>query len=127
MFTFHQEQLLLLLVKRSNHPDMGEWGLPGGFIDPAQDKSLEDTANRKLLEKTGVAPPYLEQLHTIGDGGRDERGWSVTVCYAALIARRSVLLASTVSVTRIGSRVDASRSSTSHSTTASSSHRPGSA
>ena len=36
LFTFHGEQLLVLLVKRSNHPDMGKWGLPGGFIDPAE-------------------------------------------------------------------------------------------
>jgi 8-oxo-dGTP diphosphatase len=86
LFTFHQEQLLVLLVKRSNHPDMGKWGLPGGFIDPARDRSLEDTVNRKLLEKTGVTPPYFEQLHTIGNDGRDKRGWSVTVCYTALIA-----------------------------------------
>ena len=67
---------------------MGKWSLPGGFVDPAQDKSLEDTANRKLLEKTGVAPPYLEQLHTIGNDDRDKRGWSVTVCYTALIAHQ---------------------------------------
>jgi len=88
LFTFHQEQLLVLLVKRSNHPDMGKWGLPGGFIDPARDKTLEDTVNRKLLEKTGVAPPYLEQLHTIGNDSRDKRGWSVTACYTALIAHQ---------------------------------------
>ena len=88
LFTFHQEQLLVLLVKRSNHPDKGKWGLPGGFIDPDQDTSLEDTANRKLLEKTGVTPPYLEQLHTIGNDSRDKRGWSVTVCYTSLIAHQ---------------------------------------
>ena len=88
LFTFHEERLLLLLVKRSNHPDKGKWGLPGGFIDPARDHSLEETANRKLLEKTGVAPPYLEQLHTIGNDSRDKRGWSVTVCYTALIAHQ---------------------------------------
>jgi len=88
LFTFHQEQLLVLLVKRSNHPDMGKWGLPGGFIDPARDKTLEDTVNRKLLEKTGVTPPYLEQLHTIGNDSRDKRGWSVTASYTALIAHQ---------------------------------------
>ena len=88
LFTFHEQQLLVLLVKRSIHPDMGKWSLPGGFIDPARDKSLEDTANRKLLEKTGVAPPYVEQLHTIGNDSRDKRGWSVTTCYTALIAHQ---------------------------------------
>ena len=89
LFTFHQDQLLVLLVERSNHPDKGKWGLPGGFIDPAQDTSLEDTINRKLLEKTGVAPPYLEQLCTVGNDNRDKRGWSVTVCYTALISHQS--------------------------------------
>ena len=88
LFTFHEQQLLILLVKRSNHPEMDKWGLPGGFIDPARDESLEDTANRKLLEKTGVAPPYLEQLQTIGNGSRDKRGWSATVCYTALVAHQ---------------------------------------
>ncbi|HKU89009.1 MAG TPA: NUDIX domain-containing protein [Steroidobacteraceae bacterium] len=88
LFTFHEQQLLILLVKRSNHPDMGKWSLPGGFVDPVRDKSLEDAANRKLLEKTGVTPPYVEQLLTIGNDGRDKRGWSVTVCYTALIAHQ---------------------------------------
>jgi ADP-ribose pyrophosphatase YjhB (NUDIX family) len=88
LFTFHEQQLLVLLVKRSTHPEVGKWSLPGGFIDPARDKSLEDAANRKLLEKTGVTPPYSEQLLTIGNDGRDKRGWSVTVCYTALIAHQ---------------------------------------
>jgi 8-oxo-dGTP diphosphatase len=89
LFTFHEEQLLVLLVQRSNHPDKDKWGLPGGFIDMARDQSLEDAANRKLLEKTGVVPPYLEQLCTIGNDSRDTRGWSVTVCYTALIAHQA--------------------------------------
>jgi 8-oxo-dGTP diphosphatase len=89
LFTFHQEQLQVLLVERSNHPDKGKWGLPGGFIDPTQDKTLEDTANRKLQEKTGVTPPYLEQLCTVGSDSRDKRGWSVTVCYTALMSHQS--------------------------------------
>jgi len=88
LFTFHDGQLLVLLVKRSNHPDMGKWSLPGGFVNPALDKTLEDAANRKLLEKTGVTPPYSEQLLTIGSDSRDKRGWSVTVCYTALIAHQ---------------------------------------
>lgn len=89
LFTFHQDQLLVLLVERSNHPDKGKWGLPGGFIDAARDHSLEDTASRKLQEKTGVTPPYLEQLCTVGNDSRDKRGWSVTVCYTALISHQS--------------------------------------
>lgn len=86
LFTFHEAKLKVLLVKRSGHPDKGKWGLPGGFVDQQADATLEDTVVRKLREKTGVAPPYVEQLATVGNRERDRRGWSVTVCYTALIA-----------------------------------------
>lgn len=86
LFTYHEERLKVLLVKRSSHPDRGKWGLPGGFVDLERDKTLEDTVLRKLKEKTGIEPPYLEQLQTIGNAGRDKRGWSVTVIYTALMA-----------------------------------------
>lgn len=88
LFTYHEQQLKVLLVERSNHPDKGKWGLPGGFVDLKVDQTLEDTALRKLQEKTAVAPPYLKQLHTVGSATRDRRGWSVTVCYTALIAHQ---------------------------------------
>ncbi|TXH68302.1 MAG: NUDIX domain-containing protein [Thiothrix sp.] len=86
LFTYHQAQLKVLLVKRSAYPERGLWGLPGGFVDMANDQNLEDTAQRKLQEKTGVSPPYLEQLYSFGSTTRDKRGWSVTVAYTALIA-----------------------------------------
>jgi ADP-ribose pyrophosphatase YjhB (NUDIX family) len=86
LFTYHQGLLKVLMVKRSNHPDMGKWGLPGGFIDLQADTNLENTVVRKLKEKTGIEPPYVEQLATIGNNQRDKRGWSVTVCYTALLA-----------------------------------------
>lgn len=45
----------------------------------------KDTARRKLIEKTGVYPPYLEQLASFGGAKRDKRGWSVTAIYTAMI------------------------------------------
>ena len=86
LWTYDNGELKVLLVKRSAHPDMGKWGLPGGFVDETLDASLEDTAIRKLSEKTGVRPPYIEQLMTTGNADRDPRGWSVTVCFSALMA-----------------------------------------
>ena len=86
LFTYHENTLKVLLVERANFPEKGKWGLPGGFIDEVNDKTLEETALRKLQEKTGVIPPYIEQLCTLGNNQRDQRGWSVTVCYTALIA-----------------------------------------
>jgi len=89
LYTYHEQNLKVLLVKRSNHPDRDKWGLPGGFVDIKIDQSLEDTVIRKLKEKTGVIPPYIEQLATIGNNRRDKRGWSVTVCYTALLAHQN--------------------------------------
>jgi len=86
LFTYHESKIKVLLVQRANHPDKGKWGLPGGFVDLNNDENIEATALRKLKEKTGVKPPYIEQLKTYGNATRDKRGWSVTCCYTALIA-----------------------------------------
>jgi len=86
LFTYHETQLKVLLVERSSHPDKGLWGLPGGFVDLQSDQTLEQTALRKLEEKTGIIPPYIEQLQTVGNATRDKRDWSVTVCYTSLMA-----------------------------------------
>lgn len=86
LWTYDKGELKVLLVKRFAHPEMGKWGLPGGFVDETRDASLEETAIRKLAEKTGVRPPYIEQLITTGNAYRDQRGWSVTVCFTALMA-----------------------------------------
>ncbi len=89
LFTYHERLLKILLVKRSVEPEAGKWGLPGGIVDVAVDSDLQATALRKLVDKTGIAPTYLDQLETIGDRLRDPRGWSVTVCYTALIAHQA--------------------------------------
>jgi len=86
LFTCHDDCLSVLLVKRSNHPFQNHWGLPGGFIDLKKDNSVEDAVIRILQEKTGIEPPYIEQLECRGNAQRDKRGWSVTTCYTALIA-----------------------------------------
>ncbi len=88
LFTYHENQLKVLLVKRDRHPDKGKWGLPGGFINETLDTCLEDTVRRKLLEKTGVQAPYIEQLKSYGSNQRDQRGWAVTVCFSALVAHQ---------------------------------------
>jgi ADP-ribose pyrophosphatase YjhB (NUDIX family) len=89
LFTYHEKSLKVLLVQRSSEPEIGKWGLPGGIVDVESDKDIESTAMRKLVEKTSVKPPYLDQLETIGNQTRDPRGWSVTVAYTALIAHQN--------------------------------------
>lgn len=90
IFTILKSDLHVLLVKRALHPFKGYWSLVGGFIDVAQDATLEATAKRKLQEKTGVTTPYLEQFATIGNNDRDPRGWSVTTVYFALIPNHTI-------------------------------------
>ncbi|WP_415903677.1 NrtR DNA-binding winged helix domain-containing protein [Neptuniibacter sp. QD48_55] len=85
IYTLHENQLNILLVQRAQAPEVGKWSLPGGFVDLKEDSTIEITAKRKLLSKTGVNAPHLEQVSTIGNASRDPRGWSVTTLYMALI------------------------------------------
>lgn len=86
IFTLIKNKLHILLVKRSSHPEKNKLALPGGFINLDSDSDLQETALRKLHEKTGVKSPYLEQVETIGNKNRDPRGWSVTTLYFALVS-----------------------------------------
>lgn len=85
IFSVHANELQVLVIQRSNFPEKGRWALPGGFVDLAKDVDLMASAHRKLVEKTGVQSPYLEQVATIGNATRDPRGWAVTTLYFALI------------------------------------------
>jgi ADP-ribose pyrophosphatase YjhB (NUDIX family) len=88
IFSIADDALRVLLVKRPNSRDdpfPDAWALPGGFVDVAHDKDLEQCALRKLKEKTAVHAPYLEQVGSWGNALRDPRGWSVTHVYLALL------------------------------------------
>jgi len=90
LFTVHEDALKVLMVKRAEAPFDGCWGLPGGFIDIGVDENTDATARRKLLNKTGIDPAYLEQLQVISGADRDPRGYTVTLAYYALVAHEEV-------------------------------------
>jgi 8-oxo-dGTP diphosphatase len=76
-------RLHVLLVPRGEPPHAGTWVLPGGFMSPTE--RSEETAQRKLTEKTGVGAVYLEQLQSYAEPERDPRGWIPSIAYLALI------------------------------------------
>lgn len=75
----------LLLILRKHSPCQGRWALPGGFVDELE--SLVKAAERELQEETSVDPKsvLLQQVGAYGEPGRDPRGWTVTVGFAALV------------------------------------------
>ena len=92
IYTVSSGALQTLIMKRENHPFQGKWSLVGGYIDMENDHDLEATAKRKLIEKTGVKTPYLEQFGSIGNAKRDPRHWSITTVYFALIPVEDIVL-----------------------------------
>src|SRR5262249_15591915 len=97
IFTVSDESLKVLLLQRpeskESEPVPCWWAVPGGFVNVDVDQDLLACAERKLLEKTGVRSPYLEQLGSWGGATRDPRGWSATHVYFALIPSRDIELA----------------------------------
>jgi 8-oxo-dGTP diphosphatase len=83
--------LHVLLVKRGRAPFLGALALPGGFVRVDEGgvggESLDDAAARELHEETGLAADavVLRQVGTFGTPGRDPRGRTITVAYAALV------------------------------------------
>lgn len=77
------QELEVLLVKRGNHPSIGMWATPGGFVDLKE--NLFEGAKRELEEETGVKGLPLKQLATWGDYDRDPRWRIITTSFLALV------------------------------------------
>lgn len=75
--------LRVLMVKRGEHPYIGQWGLPGSFVKI--DENIDEAALRGLKEKTNIDEIYMEQLYTWGDVGRDPRTRVISCSYMSLI------------------------------------------
>ena len=83
VLTLLGDGLSVLLARRLEEPQVGMFALPGGFV--GTEESPDQTAERKLREKTGVASAHLEQLRTYAEPDRDPRGWLPSIAYVALV------------------------------------------
>lgn len=79
----NEKELKILLIKRKDHPYIGKWALPGGFVD--MHESLDEAAYRELKEETNIENVYMEQLATFGTPKRDPRMRVISTAYMALV------------------------------------------
>jgi 8-oxo-dGTP diphosphatase len=81
--------LKMLLVKRGDHPYLGCYAIPGGFVHI--DEALNTACYRELKEETNIDSVYFEQLKTFGDVvKRDPRMRVITVAYLALVDKTNI-------------------------------------
>lgn len=88
IFSLERKTPELLMIRRGNHPWLGCWALPGGFVEP--EEFTEDAAARELEEETHVRGLALSEIGLFSGPDRDPRGWTMSCAYAA-IAERSKL------------------------------------
>ena len=73
----------VLMIKRKDEPYKDFLSLPGGFT--VRTETIEQTAKRKLYEKTGVKDVPISLLYNSSAMGRDPRGWIISCAYWTLV------------------------------------------
>lgn len=81
IFARDEEGLSVLLIRRRNHPFIGDLAFPGGFLE--MDEDLPEGAARELYEETGVTGIEPWELGVYGRPGRDPRGRIITVAFVS--------------------------------------------
>ena len=81
--------LKILLIKRADHPYLGCYAIPGGFVHI--DEALSSACYRELKEETNIDNVYFEQLKTFGDlVERDPRMRVISIAYLALANKANI-------------------------------------
>lgn len=93
VFGYDGKELKVLLIKRGEEKEagtsahVGEWALPGGFLEVEKDKTVAHTAARELKEETGLklSVKDFKEVGTFSDIDRDPRERVITVAHYALV------------------------------------------
>lgn len=89
--TSSEHKLSLLMIKRGEHPFLGKWALPGGFL--RANETLEECALREITEETGVTPTALLPVASFSKPDRDPRGRIISNAYVSVISEPETELA----------------------------------
>ncbi len=81
-------KMAVLLIKRRNHPSIGMYAMPGGFVE--MDEPIYQAASRELIEETGVEGLHFRQFGTFGDLDRDPRTRVISVGHYAVASEGSL-------------------------------------
>jgi 8-oxo-dGTP diphosphatase len=73
----------VLLIKRGTAPYQGQYALPGGFVD--LNETVEGACLREVLEETNLSIRRLKLVGIYSEPGRDPRGPTVSIAYAAKV------------------------------------------
>ncbi|MCD8232741.1 MAG: NUDIX hydrolase [Clostridiales bacterium] len=91
VFSLSTSETKLLLIRRGNHPCLGRWALPGGFVESGE--SAEEAAGRELEEETGLSNTELAPVGLYSKPGRDPRTWIVSQAFAATVPAEQIAAA----------------------------------
>jgi len=69
----------VLLIRRGHPPFVGQYALPGGFVDVGE--TVEAAVVREVREETGLDTAITRLLGVYSDPARDPRGHTVSVTY----------------------------------------------
>ncbi|MCD8052859.1 MAG: NUDIX hydrolase [Lachnospiraceae bacterium] len=84
VFSLSEVETRLLLIRRGNHPFLGKWALPGGFVEKGE--SADEAAARELKEETGLLNTELMPAGLFSKPGRDPRAWVVSQAFAIIVS-----------------------------------------
>jgi 8-oxo-dGTP diphosphatase len=69
----------VVLIERAGEPFVGQWALPGGFVEVGE--TVEEAAMREAAEETGLAVQVARLVGVYSDPERDPRGHNVSVAF----------------------------------------------
>jgi 8-oxo-dGTP diphosphatase len=98
VFGYDGKDLKVLLIRRGKEKEagttahVGEWALPGGFLDVEKDRTIAHTAARELREETGlkVSPGDLREVASYSQINRDPRERVISIAHYVLVKLAAV-------------------------------------